>query len=304
MPQISLRSLRPDEALAAASLIHASTNAWYLSRGKGAIFTGKPQDCSVFVQVYEALDPGCCLVAVDAEAGTLLGSCFYHPRSTHLSVGIVNTHPEHFGKGIARQLLEFVLALAAQEGKPVRLVSSAQNLDSFSLYTRLGFVPQLLFQDLLLPDPARLPPVDPHVRPVTPTDLSQLVALEQELVGIEREKDYRYFIENALGIWSGSVYVGERGTVEGYLFAVAHPASNLLGPGVARTEEVAAALLVAERRKHPANPVCLVPATAAALVRQLYRWGARNCELHLAQVVGAWSAPRGVVMPTFLPETG
>ena len=304
MHDISLGPMKDTQWGAVAALIHLSTNAWYLAHGKPAIFTGEPSDCEVFCQVYEALDPRCCLVAVDDATGDLVGSCFFHPRPRHISVGMVNTHPAHFGKGIARRMLEEVLALAEREGKPVRLVSSAMNLDSFSLYSRAGFVPRLTFQDLYLPDTSRLPPPDPRVRPATPDDVMRLAALERELVGIDREKDYAYFTANTTGIWSGSVYEGEKGTLEGYLFAVTHPASNLLGPGVARTEAVAAALIAAERVKHPANPVFLVPATCTGLIQTLYGWGARNCEIHFAQVRGAWIEPRGVVLPTFLPETG
>ena len=39
------------------------------------------------------------------------------------------------------------------------------------------------------------------------------------------------------------------------------------------------------------------------LVATLYGWGARNCELHVHQCRGAWKEPRGVSMPTFLPES-
>lgn len=303
MATILLRRLQPAEWQQEAQLIAYSTNAWYQASGKPPIFTGNPAQCEVFCQVYEALDPGCCVVAEDTEIGALVGSCFFHPRPTHLSVGIVNTHPGYFGHGIARQMLEEVLAIADQEGKPLRLVSSAQNLDSFSLYTRNGFVPRLLFQDMFLADTSRLPPPDSHVRPITAADIPALVALEQELVGIDRTKDFTYFTDNALGIWSGSLWE-EAGQVGGFLFAVAHPASNMLGPGVARTDQIAAALLAQERRSHPANPVFLVPATCERLVETLYRWGARNCELHVAQVRGAWQEPRGVIFPTFLPETG
>jgi hypothetical protein len=35
----------------------------------------------------------------------------------------------------------------------------------------------------------------------------------------------------------------------------------------------------------------------------LYYWGARNCEIHFAQVRGEYWSPSGVVMPTFMPET-
>lgn len=303
MQTLLLRRLQPQEWAAEAQLIARSTNAWYEASGKSAIFTGAPAECEVFCQVYEALDPGCCVVMEETRTGILVGSCFFHPRPTHLSLGIVNTHPEYFGRGIARRMLDEVIGLAEGAGKPLRLVSSAMNLDSFSLYTRAGFVPRLLFQDMFIPDIARLPSPDLRVRPVRATDMGALVALERELVGIDRERDFAYFTENTLGIWSGSVWE-ERGKVEGFLFAVAHPASNLLGPGVARTEEIAAALLATERRKHPSNPVFLVPATCTSLLQTLYGWGARNCELHVAQVRGAWQEPKGVLFPTFLPETG
>jgi GNAT superfamily N-acetyltransferase len=303
MATILLRRLQPSEWQWEAQLIAYSTNAWYQASGKPAIFSGDLANCQIFCQVYETLDPGCCIVAEDTEIGALVGSCFYHPRPSHISVGIVNTHPGYFGHGIARQMLDEVLQLADELGKPLRLVSSAMNLDSFSLYTRSGFVPRLLFQDMLLPDTSRLPTPDPRVRPITAADVPALVALEQELVGIDRSKDFAYFTENALGIWSGSLWE-EAGEVQGFLFSVAHPASNMLGPGVARTETIAVGLLAQERLKHPGNPVFLVPASAEGLIQTLYRWGARNCELHVAQVRGAWQEPKGIVFPSFLPESG
>ncbi|WP_309719423.1 GNAT family N-acetyltransferase [Armatimonas sp.] len=301
METITLRRLQPSEWAAEAQLIALSTNAWYQASGKPAIFTGNLQDCEVFCQVYEGLDPGCCIVMEEIPTGKLVGSCFYHPRPTHISVGIVNTHPDYFGHGIARRMLDEVIGIAESEKKPLRLVSSAMNLDSYSLYTRAGFVPRMLFQDMLLADTSRLPAPDPRIRPVTAADIPTLVALEKTKSGIDREHDYAYFCKNALGIWSGSVWQ-ESGVIGGFLFAVAYPASNLLGPGFAKTEEIAAALLAAERRKHPANPVFLVPAHCEKLIQTVYRWGARNCELHVAQIRGAWQEPEGVVFPTFLPE--
>ena len=78
----------------------------------------------------------------------------------------------------------------------------------------------------------------------------------------------------------------------------------MLGPGVARTEQDAAALILAEWDHHRGrSPVFLVPVQSAGLVRQLYDWGAKNCEIHFAQVRGNYRAPEGIVMPTFMPET-
>jgi hypothetical protein len=79
----------------------------------------------------------------------------------------------------------------------------------------------------------------------------------------------------------------------------------MLGPGVARDDAAALALIAAELDHHRGRtPVWLAPADRSALTGELYRWGARNCELHLGQVHGEAQVPRGVLMPTFMPETG
>ena len=40
------------------------------------------------------------------------------------------------------------------------------------------------------------------------------------------------------------------------------------------------------------------------MIRELYGWGARNSELHVHQVRGAYEPFKGVNFPTFMPETG
>jgi hypothetical protein len=106
------------------------------------------------------------------------------------------------------------------------------------------------------------------------------------------------------------------------MLSSAHPGCNMIGPGLARTEEQAAALLAAELdRQRGRRPVMLVPVDCGRLVRQVYAWGGRNCEMHLSQTrsstgilpvdptghrrdAGAARPPGGVFMPTFLPESG
>jgi hypothetical protein len=51
------------------------------------------------------------------------------------------------------------------------------------------------------------------------------------------------------------------------------------------------------------QPLIIVPADCSSLVRTLYGWGARNCELHVSQVRGEAAPSRGVIMPTYLPES-
>jgi len=125
---------------------------WYESRlGQGARFGDRHEPFLLFPEVYEALDPGECVTARN-EDGEILGVCFSHERETHISIGIVATSPDAGGRGLAK-MMQRVLEKAQRLGKPARLVSSLMNLDSFSLYTRLGFVPGTIFQDLLITVP-------------------------------------------------------------------------------------------------------------------------------------------------------
>jgi predicted N-acetyltransferase YhbS len=213
---ITLRRLQPDEWDEVAALIFDSTNAWYSQNLSKNVFEGDPMVARVFPEIYEALDPGCCIVA--ESGGRMTGSCFVHPRETHFSLGIMNVHPEFYGKGVAGLILREIISMAEAEGKPVRLVSSAMNLDSFSLYTKHGFVPRQSFQDMCLQVPeaglaAQRPAGLERVRAATLDDVVAMAALEMELCHIRREKDYRHFVENAAGIWQASVIESEGGGI-------------------------------------------------------------------------------------------
>jgi len=178
------------------------------------------------------------------------------------------------------------------------------NLDSFSLYTRAGFTPHAVFQDILFSVPPEGLGSTPGVREATPADVPRMVELEEGVSGIRRAKDFAYFIENARGIWHVSVLEDGRGGIEGFLCSVNHPGSNMLGPGIMRSDEAAIKLIRAELNQHRGrSPVFLIPADRGDLVRQVYQLGGKNCEIHFAQCLGNYSPARGVVMPTFMPET-
>ena len=149
--EVELRRLHESEWDEVATLIFDSTNSWYQKNFSKNVFNGQPSAARVFPEVYEMMDPGCCIIA--ESGGRMAGSCFVHPRETHFSLGIMNVHPKFYGRGIAGVILREIIAMAEAESKPVRLVSSAMNLDSFSLYTRHGFVPRATYQDMFLPVP-------------------------------------------------------------------------------------------------------------------------------------------------------
>lgn len=309
MSPMRLRAMERGDRAEVADLICVSTNFWYQRVGRPAVFSRGPEATALFFDVYQALDPGCGVVAENTQTGRLMGSCFFHPRSRHVSLGIMNVHPNYFGHGVAVALLRHITDYADRNGYPaVRLVQSALNLDSYSLYTRAGFVPRLAYQDMFV----RVPESGfPHrtadqnrVRPATAADVPAMVALEEEVAGIGREKDYRYFLANADGLWQTLVYEGRQGRLDGFLVSLKHSGFNMIGPGVMRAEAEAAALIASSLDRYRGGvPLFLVPVERAELVWQMYAWGARNCELHFCQVRGQFRPFQGITVPTFLPES-
>ena len=63
MSSYPLRAMQHEDWDEVAALIFHSTNAWYTANGKPAIFQGETSAARLFCEVYEALDPGCCVVA-------------------------------------------------------------------------------------------------------------------------------------------------------------------------------------------------------------------------------------------------
>src|SRR5262249_29905834 len=152
----------------------------------------------------------------------------------HVSLGIMNVHPNYFGLGVGRALLGHIIDFTDRNGyRALRLTQSALNLDSFSLYNRAGFVPRHAYQDMLLSVPKEglrhSVAGEDRVRPATPADVPGMAALEMEVSGISREEDYSYCIANPPGFWHAAVYENARGDVDGFMISSAHPAMNMLG---------------------------------------------------------------------------
>lgn len=292
-----------------ARLLHRALVHWYESRlGQGARFGDRHEPFTLFPDVYEALDPGECVTARTND-GEIVGVCFSHERDTHVAAGIVATSPDAGGRGIAKKMMSLVLEKAKRLGKPARLVSSLLNLDSFSLYTRLGFVPGAIFQDLLVTVPdtgltAAAPAGLNGVREAVLADAARIADFEHSQQGIRREKDFAFFVRNEVGAWRLLVSEAADGSVNGFLGMSTHPSCTMIGPGVAVDEETAIALLwKALDGLRGKTLVFLAPCAASTLVRAAYAWGARNVELHVAQSTAPVASAKGVVFPTFMPET-
>ena len=78
----------------------------------------------------------------------------------------------------------------------------------------------------------------------------------------------------------------------------------MVGPGCAESEPTAAALIKRElNRYHGRSPVWLIPSNALELRREMFNLGARNAETHIAQICGGQAIVRGIMLPSFMPET-
>lgn len=303
-----LGTLVPGDDDAVAGLLQRSLHHWYESRlGQGARFGTDPTPYRVFPQVYRRLDPGAEIAARDAS-GRLVGICFVHPRETHHAIGIVATDPSAAGRGVARTMMEEALRRADAADRPVRLVSSLLNLDSFSLYSRLGFTPRTIYQDLEVQvPPTGLPGPPPvgaaAVRAAGPDDAARHADLEHALAGIRRLPDHEFFLaaDSGYRVWTAD---DAHGRPAGFLAASHRPEFPMLGPGVAADEATATALVWRALAALAGRTiVVLAPAAARGLVQAAYGWGARNVELHVAQARGATPVGTGVTLPTFLPES-
>jgi hypothetical protein len=100
MKEFKLRAMNAGDRSEVAELIYLSTNSWYESHGRPRTFSGDPVSADIFYEVYDALDPECGLVVEHTRTKRLIGSWFVHPRPTHVSLGIMNSHPNYSGRGL------------------------------------------------------------------------------------------------------------------------------------------------------------------------------------------------------------
>ncbi|MDH5433859.1 MAG: GNAT family N-acetyltransferase, partial [Gammaproteobacteria bacterium] len=275
-----LRPLESKDVPEHADLLYSSFNAWYWKHGWGKDYFGcSPQETSIFYDIYNDLTPGCSIASFDPQTGRMMGSCFYHPREHHVSLGIMSVHPNYGGRGVGRQLVNYILDYTRENDyKSCRLVSSAINMDSFSLYNRAGFIPRVTYHDMVINVPDEgIGDVkvsgEEKVRDAVISDIGAMGDIEMEVSGIKREIDYRYAIENPRGALHASIYENDQKNIEGFMISVKHPALNMLGPCVARTEEVAIALIRKEIERFKGTWVLFsIPMEKRKMVEQMYSW--------------------------------
>ena len=160
---------------------------------------------SIFYDIYSDISPGCSVAVFHQNTGRVMGACFYQPRKTHFLLGIMSVRPNYSGKGVRCAMVDQILDFRRQNDyKACRLVSSAFNFNSFSLYNCAGCVPRGAYPDMVINVPENgldvSVPGEDSVRSATFDDVSRIGEFEMEISGIRRENDYSYSTENPRGV--------------------------------------------------------------------------------------------------------
>jgi predicted N-acetyltransferase YhbS len=179
--------------------------------------SGGPISPDIQMAAMLATDGIFALVAV--KNGDIVGSAFQDERGQIVGIGPVSVDPHIQESGVGRALMEALIGRCNERHVAgIRLVQTAYNYRSLSLYAKLGFAvrePLSVFQGILSPTSA---PVG-DIRAATDQDIEKCNAICRSVHGHDRDGELRNWVA------SGTARVVERGgqitgyaTGCGYLF--------------------------------------------------------------------------------------
>ncbi|MCJ7511275.1 MAG: GNAT family N-acetyltransferase [Dehalococcoidia bacterium] len=230
---------------------------------------------------------------VAIEGGQPLAVNFLDQRNDIAGVGPVAVGVEHQGRGLGRMVMEALLEQAEVSGfQSVRLLQTAYNMVSFSLYCRLGFdaKEEIAFLRGRPPDDERTVGA---IRECTPQDLDALDDLSLDVLGFRRRGDVKTIMP-----FVRPLVVEREGRLVGFVCRFPTPSGILMGPAVARDEEALKDLIVGAARLAPGDLRPVVPVSCPSLLRWALQAGFSLSELGTLMVRGTYEAPAGASMPS------
>jgi hypothetical protein len=281
---------------AAAGILFDAFGAAYRRRGHAPPFPTR-ESAAWLCRAYLDLDPeGCALARTGSE---VVGVGFAHPRGAVTSIGPLASRPGA-PAGVARALMGELAEIAAGSTS-VRLFQDSFNPDSFGLYTRLGYTvadvaPYLLAEKLEAPSGT-----DPNVRPLVAGDLPAVERYDRMRTGADRRRDLALLASTG----GGFLYrpEGRSDALAGYLFFRALPARVVIGPAVAESAEILAALVDGVATTLPGRAAVIrASAAAPALLRRAFDRGFLVDHLGNLMVRGAYVPPPAQLYALF-PES-
>ena len=230
--------------------------------------------------------------------GRVVGSGFAHIRADKAGIGPVTVAPGAQGEGVGKAIMERLLKETSRCSS-VRLVQDPFNNVSFSLYSKLGFVPRDVVARFVTEDPRPTPAGDSlAVRAMTTDDLESVAALDEQKAGMRRNSDY------ALLMSLGSQLVCRRdGRLTGFLCRVPADEEVMLGPGAAESlDDLRGLLSEALRIPGPRRMRLWLTASQHELLRCVLEAGFAISAVSTYMVKGEWQPPPGPHFMAMFPE--
>jgi GNAT superfamily N-acetyltransferase len=213
--------------------------------------------------------------------GRIVGSNFLDERSTIVGVGPITVDPEVQGSGIGRALMDAVLERSRERRVPgVRLLQSAYNNGSMSLYAKLGFDVREPFA-VIQGGPLGLGISGCTVRPASNADAEACNAVCARVHGHDRAGE----LLDALARGTASV-VERNGRITGYTTGV-----GFFGHSAGETDDDVEALIGAAERFD--GPGFLIPMCNTELLRWCLGRGLRVSSMMNLMTIGLYQEPRG-----------
>jgi hypothetical protein len=281
---------------AAAGILFDAFGAAYRRRGHAPPFPTR-ESAAWLCRAYIDLDPeGCALARAASE---VVGVGFAHPRGAVTSIGPLASRPGA-PAGVARALMGALGEVAAGSSS-VRLFQDSFNPDSFGLYTRLGYavadVAPYLLAEKLEPPAA----TDPEVRSLVAADLPAVERYDRARTGADRRRDLTLLASTGGGFVYRTAASGD--AIAGYLFFRALPARVVIGPAVAESAEILAALVDGVAASLPGRAAVIrASAAAPALLRRAFDRGFLVDHLGNLMVRGTYVPPPAQLYALF-PES-
>jgi GNAT superfamily N-acetyltransferase len=219
------------------------------------------------------------------QDGDVVGSAFQDERGDIVGIGPVSVDPSAQG-GVGRALMESLLRRCqSRDARGVRLVQTAYNYRSLSLYAKLGFAvrePLSVFQG----ETKSAGTTTGDVRPATPQDLDRCDDLCQRVHGHNRHGELSSWIG------AGTARVVEReGRITGYATGCGY-----LFHAVGESDDDIIALLAAA--EFVAGLGFLVPSRNTALMAWCLGSGLRLEQQSTLMSIGFYAEPKGSWLPS------
>jgi predicted N-acetyltransferase YhbS len=230
--------------------------------------------------------------------GSVVGSGFVNVRGDKAGIGPVTVEPGAQGSGAGRAIM-YRLLEESRHCSSIRLTQDAFNNVSFSLYSKLGFVPRDVVCALVAQDPRPQPVANAgKVRFMTAADVDEVAALDTRVTGLARRCD----LELLLGL-SQHVVCERADRIVGYLCRLAFGDVNYLGPAAAEQPDDLKGLLchVAQMPGARAARISL-HASQPEVVRYAMESGYAVASLSTYMVRGDWQPPKGVCAIAQFPD--